>query len=57
MLRKIIRWLLLAWKQDQLLRMRRKKAFFERRNLVTHAEVIDRFIIRKEREIEELENA
>jgi len=57
MLGKILRWIKLGWKQDELTRMKRKQAFFERRNLLFEAQVNDSLIRKKEQEIEELENA
>ena len=56
MLGKIIRWIKLGWKRDELTRMKRKQAFFERRNLLFEAQVNDSLIRKKEQEIERLEN-
>jgi len=56
MLGKILRWIKLGWKRDELTRMKRKQAFFERRNLLFEAQVNDSLIRKKEQEIERLEN-
>jgi len=52
---KIIIVLKLWWKNDQLTRLKRKQAFFQRRDLIDLIEINDGLMRRIELEIEELE--
>lgn len=52
---KIIKVLKLWWKNDQLTRLKRKQAFFQRRDLIDLIEINDGLMQRIELEIEELE--
>lgn len=52
---KIIKVLKLWWKNDQLTRLKRKQAFFQRRDLIDLIEINDGLMRRIELEIEELE--
>jgi len=54
---KIIKALKLWWKNDQLTRLKRKQAFFQRRDLIDLIEINDGLMRRIELEMEELENA
>lgn len=52
---KIIKALKLWWKNDQLTRLKRKQAFFQRRDLIDLIEINDGLMRRIDLEIEELE--
>jgi len=52
---KIIKVLKLWWKNDQLTRLNRKQAFFQRRDLIDLIEINGGLMRRIELEIEELE--
>ena len=52
---KIIKVLKRWWKNDQLTRLKRKQAFFQRRDLIDLIEINDGLMRRIELEIEELE--